>query len=342
VLYEGEVSIASALPFLLLGPLTRLGYVQTLTAVLEAVDLLPQMRLFATALAYKVLDPPQPGWRRQPTAASAAASFAALAAPVPEPALAAFAQRVSAHLSPLNAVLTDTLMTGHNPQQPLLLYRTEPAHGLLLIDVEGLFPVAWAEELETLLPALTRCRASLLLVPRATADSQLLGQLHGANFRFVTDAPPTRHEYWRPVRHPTLGRWWTNDAITAESQIVKAAQYLADTTEETAVLWRELALARPAVAGSHATALDHCLTLTAAVALGTIAWTLWRDREPAVPHLTLARLRALDARVRFSRDTVRVHLPLGRRYLDLHAHGLLEDVRNVPWFDGRVLQFAGG
>src|SRR5262249_38330320 len=30
VLYEGEVSIASALPFLLLGPLTRFGYMQTL------------------------------------------------------------------------------------------------------------------------------------------------------------------------------------------------------------------------------------------------------------------------------------------------------------------------
>jgi hypothetical protein len=39
---------------------------------------------------------------------------------------------------------------------------------------------------------------------------------------------------------------------------------------------------------------------------------------------------------------VRVHLPLGRRYLDLHEHGLLDDVPDVPWFDGRVLQFSGG
>ena len=302
VLYEGEVAVASALPFLLLGPLTRLGYVQTLTAVLEAADLLPQMRLFATALAYKVLDPPERGWRRHPTAAPAAASFAALAAPVPEPELAAFAQHVSAHLSPLDAVLTDTLATGHNPQQPLLLYRTEPTNGLLLVDVEGLFPMAWAEGLEALSPTLTRCQASLLLVPQATADPQLLGQLHSANARFVTDAPPTRHECWRPVRHPSLGRWWTNDAITPESQIVKAAQLLADTTEETAVLWRELAIARPAVAVSPNTALDRSLTLAAAVALGTIAWTLWRAREPVAPHLTLARFRDLDARVRFTRD----------------------------------------
>src|SRR5262249_37635877 len=142
--------------------------------------------------------------------------------------------------------------------------------------------------------------------------SQLLGQLHSAHFRFVTDAPPTRHEYWRPVRHPALGRWRTNDAITPESQIVQAARLLADTAEETTVLWRELAIARPAVVVSPNSALDHSLTLAAAVALGTIAWTLWRDREPAVPHLTLARFRDLDARVRFFRDTVRVHLPLGR------------------------------
>src|SRR5262249_22921139 len=117
---------------------------------------------------------------------------------------------------------------------------------------------------------------------------------------------------------------------------------LAETTEETAVLWRELAIARPAVAVSPNTALDRSLTLAAAVALGTIAWTLWRARELVAPHLTLARFRDLDARVRFTRDVVRVHLPLGRRYLDLHAHGLLDDVPDVPWFDGRVLQFSGG
>jgi hypothetical protein len=342
VLYDCEVSVASALPFLLLAPLTRFGYLQTLTAVLEAADLLPQMRSFATALAYKVLEPPERGWQRHPTAVLAAASFAALAVTDSEPALAAFAQHMSAYLSPLDAVLTETLMTGHNPLQPLLLYRTEPAPGLLVVDVEGLFPIAWAEGLEPLLPMLTRCQDSLLLIPQAAASPQLLGQLHRAQARFVTDAPPTRHEPWRPVRHPRSGRWWTNDPMTPASQLVKAAQLLADTAEETASLWHGLAVQRPTVGGSPNSALDRSLTLAAATALGTIAWTLWREREPVVPHLTLARFRDLDARVRFSRDAVRVRLPLGRRYLDLYEHGLLEDVPDVLWFDGRVLQFSGG
>jgi len=35
-------------------------------------------------------------------------------------------------------------------------------------------------------------------------------------------------------------------------------------------------------------------------------------------------------------------LPLGRRYRDLYEHGLLADVREVPWLDGRVLEFSGG
>jgi hypothetical protein len=342
VLYEGEVSVASALPFLLLGPLTRLGYLQTLTAVLESAALLPHMPLFATALAYKVLDPPHRGWRRHPTAVPAAATFAALTDALPEPELAAFAEHISAHLSPLDTVLTDVLVTGHNPQQPLLVYGTESPKGLLLVDVEGIFPLAWAEGVEALSPILLRCPASPLLIPQATIDPQLLGQLQSASLCFVTDAPPTRHEQWRPLRHPPSGRWWTNDVSTPASQLIKAAQLLADAAEETAMLWQQLALERPSLPVLPDAALDRTLTLTAAIALGTIAWILWREREPVAPHLTLARFRDLDARVCFSPESVRVRLPLGRRYRDLYEHGLLDDVQDVPWFNGRVLQFSGG
>jgi len=342
VLYEGEVSVASALPFLLLGPLTRLGYLQTLTAVLESVDLLPSMPLFATALAYKVLDPPHRGWQRHPTAVPAAATFAALAEAPPEPELAVFAQQVAAYLSPLDAVLTDMLVTGHNPQQPLLLYGTESPQGWLLVDVEGIFPLAWAEAVEVLSPILLRCQASPLLIPQATLNPQLLGQLQSASLGFVTDAPPTRHEQWRHLRQPPSGRWWTNDSSAPASQLTKAAQLLADAAEETALLWQLLALERPSIPVLPDAALDRTLTLTAALALGTIAWTLWRERELVVPHLTLTRFRDLDARVCFSPESVRVRLPLGQRYRDLYEHGLLDDVQDVPWFDGRVLQFSGG
>jgi hypothetical protein len=342
VFYEGEIGVASALPFLLLGPLARLGYWQTLTAILEAAGLLPQKHLFATALAYKVLAPPERGWRRHPTASVCAASFAALAAPVPEPELASFAHQMAQHLSPLDAVLTDALVTGHSPQQPWLLYRTDPTHGLLLVDAEGIFPIALAHSLAPLLPILGRCQGSLLLVPQAAAEVQLLDHLDCANVRFMTDAPPTRGEAWRSLWHPSGQRWWTNDTSTAPSSLVQAALLLADTAEETATLWRMLAGERPSIPTIPDAALDQSLTLAAATALGTIAWTLWRSRESVAPYVTLERFRDLDARVHYSREAVRVRLPIGRRYWDLYEHGLLTDVHDVPWLNGRVLQFSGG
>ena len=71
-----DIKVASALPFLLLGPLSRTGYLQTLSAVFEATQLLPELPCFAVALARKVLAPPQRGWFRSADAVTAAAAFA--------------------------------------------------------------------------------------------------------------------------------------------------------------------------------------------------------------------------------------------------------------------------
>ena len=88
---------------------------------------------------------------------------------------------------------------------------------------------------------------------------------------------------------------------------------------------------------SHA--LERAVALAAGVALGTIAWMLWRTREAVDPLLALSRFEDLDARVRFSARAVRVAVPLGRRYRDLYDAGLMTDVRDVPWLDGRTLEF---
>lgn len=78
------------------------------------------------------------------------------------------------------------------------------------------------------------------------------------------------------------------------------------------------------------------------MSLSTIAWELWREREPTDSLLALERFGDLEGTVRFDAATVRVRLPLGKRFRDLERAGLLEDVPQVPWLDGRTVVFSGG
>lgn len=335
-----ERRIASALPFLLLGPLARMGYLQTLAATVEAADCVKDAPLFAAALAYKVLDPPARGWRRSPAVSDAAAAFAALAEPAAEPALVDFARRFVSHLSPLETALAGSLIEGHHAEQPLLLCRA--GGGLLLVDVEGVLPIKWAANVSELRAALMQLDSSIFLIPEAVAEAGLLGWMDEEGFRFITDAPPARNERWRALRRPPSERWWTNDALAAESALVRSARALPAATEDVAILWQSLAVERPSVPLLREAALDAHVTLAAAIALGMMAWELWREREPTAPHLALTRFRNLEARVHFTPDVVRVGLPLGRRFDDLRAHGLLDDVAAVPWLAGRRLMFSSG
>jgi hypothetical protein len=161
-------------------------------------------------------------------------------------------------------------------------------------------------------------------------------------FRFVTDALPTRGEHWRALRRPPRERWWTNETIMSDSALVRTARAMRDTAEEATTLWQALMIERPGIPLANSVELDRHLAVAASTALGTIAWELWREREQTTPLLALERFQDLEAQVIFSREVVRVHLPRGKRFDDLHHHGLIEDVNNVPWFGGRKLTFAAG
>jgi hypothetical protein len=82
--------------------------------------------------------------------------------------------------------------------------------------------------------------------------------------------------------------------------------------------------------------------IAASLALGTISWMLWRDRETTTPLLALERFGNLPARVRFTSRSVQLNLPLGRRQQDLREHGFLADLHDVPWLEGRKIEFLGG
>jgi hypothetical protein len=338
-----DIKVASALPFLLLGPLSRTGYLQTLSAVFEAAQLLPELPCFAVALARKVLAPPQRGWFRNADAVMAAAAFAGQVESPPDAQIAELARHISPQVSPLDAVVANVLTEGHTRGRPLIL-QTAPLNGeagWLLCEEEGLFPIAWAERIERLYPQLAALGGELLLVPEVAISTDLLDHLDDAGFRFVTDASPARGRSWRALHKGSL-RAWSNDRHGSAGSLQSAAERLESGASSSQALWLALTAERPGLPVGSEAGVERSLALAAALALGTIGWTLWREREAVTPLLALHRFADLDARVSFRPDRVQVHLPLGRRFMDLKQGGLLEDIADVPWFDGRPLLFAQG
>jgi hypothetical protein len=326
----GETRVCSVLPFLLAGPLARTGYLDAIGPTLSGVDLLADASLFAAALAYKVLGAPERGWRRTPEDDAAAAAFAGLES-VPD--LTRFAQRVRPALPVLDGVLALSVCRGHDPTDPLLV--TGVDGGLLLVDAQGLFPVAWAPSTDGLLPHWQASGRPPVLVCDSPLPPACLRELATAGVRFLTDVRPLRDD---PLsRLPWRTPLWTTGHM--ESRLAAELPGFAGRLDE---LVRTLFLARRAAPLVEDKALEHSVTLAASLSLGMIAWQLWRERETADPVLALRRFADLEATVRFTRDAVRVRIPLGRRHTDLWRGGVLTDVPNVVWLGGRTLTFSGG
>lgn len=336
-----EVDIESALPFLLLGPLHQIGYLDAIPAALDVTRLASSAHLLATALAYSVLGPFGHGRRRTPSDQIAAAAFAGLSQPASEPALVSFARQADPALAVLNAVLARSLITGHTSGQPLLLTAAPQGNGggLILADGEGVFPVAWIDRPEQVTDAWHASSSPLVLVGSSAATPDNLTVLAAAGIRFVVQVPPTRREPWRRLAPYRL---WTNDEGSTVQQLASQALTLPSSIGRLDEVIGKLAGERPAVPLAGGTLLTRGLTLAAAVSLGTIAWRLWKDRESPDPVLALERFGDLSARVRIEAERVHVRLPLGRRQADLREHGFLADISDVPWLAGRVVEFTGG
>lgn len=338
---EGDVYVASALPFLLLGSLASAGYLLALDAALAAVGLDDRSGVFGAALAYKVLPTPERGWLRSAETSAAAAAFAGRSVAADEE-LTELARLVDPCLPPLDLLLGRTLRQGHTGGQPFVLVRVE-GDELLLVDLEGLFPIAFGADVEALASLVRDGGAEPVLVPSATASPEILHALDDADLCFVTDAPPTRHEPWQRLRTGARGRWrgWSNVELSRSRELEESLSFLDHAQDRSQALQSALA-ARPAAPRVSTAAFERSLGLAASFALGTIAWTLWRSHETVDPLLALERFGDLEARVSFLPDVVRVRLPMGRRHQDLFQNGLLRDVREVPWLGGRVVTFVGG
>ncbi|WP_345514989.1 hypothetical protein, partial [Phytohabitans houttuyneae] len=328
----GEVEVGSVLPFLVAAALHKVDLLAPVAPALGG-----DVRAFAAGLAYKVLSPPGRGWRRSTSDVEAAAAFAGVRGAVADDVLADLARRDVPGLPLLDGLAGLAVCRGHEADRPLLVTRAEG--GLLLVEPDGLFPVAWADAGTPLVPFWEACGRPLVVA----AGGVPVDELAAAGVPLVTATPPARGEPWR--RLPGAGRRWVAgpaDSWSDRRLVPRAAA--ADLTGPVGAVDELLAAmaARRAVPRAPRPGLERTLTLMAATGLGTIAWLLWRDREPTEPQLALARLADLGGLVRFGEDEVRVRLPYGRRHDDLAAHGLLADVPAVAWLDGRTLTFGRG
>jgi hypothetical protein len=327
-----ETRVSNALPFLLLGPLHRIGWLDVLHATLSGAKLDRVLPNLAVALATRVLPEPERGWRRTIAATHSAAVFAGDAEPRPDSELASLA-RVAAPLMPaLDAVVTRSLLDGRTRGDTLLLCAV--GEGYLAVDPPGTFLVAHAEQAEALAALVLDAQAPVF-VPEEDADTKLLASLDDAGVTFVTPARPVRGEHWTAIAGTHAPRLYSNRPV---QRIVPPPESTADRARDT---WRAFEN-RPLPGRPAERAFDRSLSLAAALALGTIAWDLWRAREPTDPLLALERFGDIDASVRFDEHRVRVRLPMGKRYRDLKEAGLLEDIPRVPWLDFRTVVFAGG
>ncbi|MFE2186260.1 hypothetical protein [Streptomyces sp. NPDC059455] len=332
---SGEVRVWSALPFLLAGPLARIGYLDAIGPALTGIELADEAPLFAAALAYKVLGETTRGWRRAERDTEAAAAFAGLPPPVAEERLTDFARQVGPALPVLDGVLALSVCRGHDPADPLLL--TGADGGLLLVDAHGMFPIAWTSEAAGLLPHWESCGRPSVLLCDGPLPPGTLRDLASAGMQFLTSVRPLRGDPVArlPWRTPLWAAEGTAPDLRLAAELPAHAQRCAD-------LVAVLVTGRRAVPLARDGGLERTVTLAAALGLSTIAWTLWRDRETPDPAPALHRFADLEATVRFEATAVRVRVPMGRRHADLRHGGLLADVPDVAWLGGRTLTFSAG
>jgi hypothetical protein len=336
--------VQSALPFLLLGALDRIGYLTTLQAVLEAAHLTDKALFFAAGFAYKVSEPPARGWLRSQESQHTAAAFAGSQHPLSDDTLHDFSTQMASHTGLLERKISDCVLSGREKSDPILLRRADSEHtgSFLLLDPRGCFPFLWSEDAAAASIARQDLTTPLVLVSREASGPRVLRDLDRANLIFITEAPPAHGESWRPIIQGIARLGWTNHPNPSSEFLARAARQIEASSTEAAALWEQLGLQRLGIPRAAASSLERHLTLAAAVALGILAWQLWKGRGRTTPQLALERLGDLSAHIRFSDETVAVGLPLGRRQSELFEAGLLAPVSGVPWFAGRRLEFGWG
>jgi len=328
-----ELTIRSAVPFLLLASLRNAGWFNAAEALLALHRCEADAFALAAGIAARVLGPLERGWKRSYADRLAIAVFAGRTEVIEDAEIAAAAARLKPLLAALDAYLRGVIGRARRPV-PLVLWND--TRGWYLLDSDGMVVTAAGAELGDVLGVEL---VAPVIVPARFASRDVFDRIDYANGRFITDAPPGRGETWRSFTGATR-RLHTNDTVTAAGKLAAITAHLdgmlALAEELTEVLAERPALAREALGAFEATC-----TLAATAALADLGARLF-PAEPTTPVLVLTRFRDLDGRVTFADDCLRVRVPLGRRHADLMKHGALGTFANVPWLRDRMIDLGGG
>lgn len=331
---HGTVHVDCALPFLMLGPLARMGWMDGLEAACLGAERPEAMGALAAAVALVALDPPERGWRRSPSSRAAAAAFAGWQGFEPD-AFAALTRDAADLMAPGRSLLGRSTVRGSSGDALLL---RPSAAGWWLLEQDGLFPFGVASDPEALFDAIGPMPSARVALP--TDAMPAAPAVSAAGHHWVTDAPPTRGERPRALRRDGL-RLWTGDRLGPEAPLVRAGRDMSS-----AVDYADDAIGALCRRAPDPRRLDGPLSVgalhVAGIGLATMSWHLFRDRETSSPILPLRRFADLSARVDFAESTVAVTLPLGARTRHLREAGLLEPIRRVPWLGDRTLELRGG
>ncbi len=336
---RASVAVESVLPFIVTGILARRKYFEALRAALVCVDQLEHADCFAAALAYKLSPPPHRGWDRGLATRRLAAAMCGQDEPPDNARMVGFLKGLSSACAPLDASLWPAdRPTGRRPG-----ILVEPLEGgcWAVLDIASSQPLGWFRHPEDVLrmaELLPRCLWWLAL--EATDDASLAEAFGRRGQRAVALGAPPRAAGWRRAGDML----WTNEPLLRQRgaglrHVFDEARDVLAATHSEFVEMRPLVL--PAVRGAARLPAEVSITLAVCSALGELADTLWREREPPQPLLALRRLGDLGGTVSVEEGRVRVRPALGRRFMDLAEHGLLRDIVGVPWWPGRRVEFAG-
>jgi hypothetical protein len=130
----GEVHLTTVLPFLLLGPLRRIGALDAVAAILAGLGYPEGIAAFAAALARKAVSPPGRGWYHPPEVAATIAAVAAR----PNPPSSADTERLASAAPEWFPAVHGLIRAELTVRR--LVAATGP-QGVMLADEDGVFPL---------------------------------------------------------------------------------------------------------------------------------------------------------------------------------------------------------
>jgi hypothetical protein len=132
---------APGLPFLIMVQLGRIGYLDALVGVAQAVGDVGAAQVWAAGLAGKALPPPDRGWRRRPVEIDAIAVSAALPPGEADGMAHAVQDRLGAMTAPLESALVALYAAGRSAADEITATRTD--RGVVCGETAGALPVVW-------------------------------------------------------------------------------------------------------------------------------------------------------------------------------------------------------